>query len=175
VASDLLQQLRDIHLPDPPGLWPPAPGWWLVALLLLGLLGWLILQGVAAERGRRPIRRARRLYDDVYRRHQSGELSLRDYLHQSNELIKRLLIHGLHEDAARRATGDTWLELLDRHMSEPVFSRGPGSALGDGRFRPDVEADASGVHEAIRELLERVRPAARPRAAGIRAASRTAP
>jgi hypothetical protein len=161
----MLQQLRDIHLPDPPGVWPPAPGWWLLTLVLLGLLVWLTLRGVTAERGRRPIRRARRLYEDVYRRYQSGELSTRDYLHQSNELIKRLLIHGLHDDAARRATGNAWLELLDHHVSEPMFSRGPGAALGDERFRPDVEADASGVHQAISELLERVRPAGRSKAA----------
>ncbi|MGH8629975.1 MAG: DUF4381 family protein, partial [Burkholderiales bacterium] len=28
--------LRDIHLPAEPGLWPPAPGWGLLALLLMG-------------------------------------------------------------------------------------------------------------------------------------------
>ena len=29
-----LQALHDIVLPTPPGLWPLAPGWWLVILLL---------------------------------------------------------------------------------------------------------------------------------------------
>jgi hypothetical protein len=161
MAADLLQQLRDIHLPDPPGLWPPAPGWWLVALLMLGLLIWLAALGLAAERGRRPIRRARRLYDGVYRRYQSGDLTIREYLDQSNELLKRLLIHGLGDDAARRATGPAWLALLDRHMDEPAFSDGPGAALGDVRFRPAVEADASAVHQVVSRLLARIRPPSR--------------
>lgn len=37
-----LEQLRDIHLPDPVGWWPPAPGWWLLGLTILGLLVWAL-------------------------------------------------------------------------------------------------------------------------------------
>ncbi|MFU8816633.1 MAG: DUF4381 domain-containing protein [Pseudomonadales bacterium] len=158
MAVDVLQQLRDIHLPEPPGLWPPAPGWWLLALLLLAALIWLGARMLAAARVRRPIRRARSLYDDIYRRHQGGEISTRAYLDESNELIKRLLIHGLGDDQARRANGEAWLALLDRHADEPAFTSGPGSALGDARFRPDVTADTAAVHQAISRLLARIQP-----------------
>jgi hypothetical protein len=158
MAAEVLQQLRDIHLPEAPGVWPPAPGWWLLALLLLGALVWLTVRLVTAERKRRPIHRARHLYDELYRRHLSGEVSARDYLHQSNELIKRLLIHGLGDDSARRAHGPEWLALLDRHADEPAFTSGAGSALGDARFRPDVDADTAAVHEVVSRLLTRIRP-----------------
>lgn len=33
-----LQKLRDIHLPDPVRFWPPAPGWYAVALIVFLLL-----------------------------------------------------------------------------------------------------------------------------------------
>ena len=36
-----LEQLRDIHLPQAVHWWPPAPGWWLVAALVLALTVWL--------------------------------------------------------------------------------------------------------------------------------------
>ena len=46
----------------PPGLGPPAPGWYGIAVLVLGLTGWLFL------------RRRRRLARNLYRRQALDEL-----------------------------------------------------------------------------------------------------
>lgn len=159
MAADPLQQLRDIHVPEPPGWWPPAPGWWLLALAVLAAAVWLLWRQRLAARRRRPVERARRLYADVYRRYQEGEISGREYLDESNEVLKRALIHGLGEQQARRATGEAWLELLDAHLDEPAFTRGPGRLLGDARFQPRLAADVAALHPLLERLLGRLTPA----------------
>lgn len=165
MSPDRLQQLRDIHLPDAPGWWPPAPGWWLLAVTAAALLLWAAWRLRASARRRRPVVHARRLYAEIYRRHRAGEMGERAYLDASNELLKRLLIHALGEDAARRASGDDWLRLLDRHAGAAVFSEGPARALGDARFRADLSADTEAVHERIEALLARASaPSAAPEA-----------
>ncbi|HET9483332.1 MAG TPA: DUF4381 domain-containing protein, partial [Xanthomonadales bacterium] len=47
-------QLRDIHLPAEPSWWPPAPGWWLLAILVIAALVFLVR---FAWRKRRELRR----------------------------------------------------------------------------------------------------------------------
>ncbi|MEQ8861069.1 MAG: DUF4381 family protein [Pseudomonadales bacterium] len=156
MAASELQQLRDIHLPEPPGPWPPAPGWWLLAALLLAALGRLAWRLYARHRRGRPLRYARTLYADIHRRYQAGAIDAREYLDETNELLKRVLIHGLGERQARRATGTRWLQLLDQHLEVPAFSRGPGQALGNGRFQPVASADPEQVHPVVERLLSRL-------------------
>lgn len=157
-AAEQLEKLRDIHLPQPPGWWPPAPGWWLLGLLAVLGCGWLLWWWRRRRQGLRPLRHGQRLYADVYQRYRAGELSDREYLDASNELLKRILIHGLGERAARRASGQRWLELLDHHLGEPAFSRGPGQLLGNDRFRPAQIGGAEQLHPLIEQLLGRLSP-----------------
>ncbi|NNM51668.1 MAG: DUF4381 family protein, partial [Pseudomonadales bacterium] len=48
---DWLKQLIPDHRPPAAGIWPPAPGWWILSLLILALLSWFIY------RRRQPYRR----------------------------------------------------------------------------------------------------------------------
>jgi hypothetical protein len=163
-AVDQLQQLRDIHLPETPGWWPPAPGWWLVAAALLVGVAWLVWRVVQRRRRGRPLRWARSAYENIHRRYAGGEIGARAYLDETNELIKRALIHGLGDDAARPASGEDWLALLDAYAGEPAFTTGPGRALGDDRFRPDLTAQPEALHPLVERLLGQLR--APPSASG---------
>lgn len=178
MAAEQLQQLRDIHLPDPPGWWPPAPGWWLVALLVAAAMAWLAWRACANYRRRRPLRQAQRLYGDLYRRYRRGELSPQAYLQETNELIKRVLIHGLGEHRARRASGEAWLALLDAHLQTAEFTSGPGRALGNSRFRPESAATLPAADEdrmnEVHRLVERLLYHLAPDSAGAGPAEQAA-
>lgn len=158
MQPDLLQQLRDIHVPAAPGWWPPAPGWWIAALALLGVLAVLVRLGRRAWRRRGPIRRARALHALLVARCRAGELDGPEYAHAANELLKRLYVHGLGIGAARRAVDQDWLTLLDSALGEPAFSQGPGRVLGADRFAPDPAVDAEALARLVDRLLRRVSP-----------------
>lgn len=153
MQPDALGQLRDIHLPAEPAWWPPAPGWWLLALLALGAVVFIAQRGIRAHRKRRPLRRAVQLYEEIYQDCRCGKLSPEAYANASNALLKRLLIHGMGVDAARRASDAAWLDMLDAYLGETGFSEGPGAGLGNRRFRPDAEIDVDGLHELMTRFL----------------------
>ncbi|MDH3641403.1 MAG: DUF4381 domain-containing protein [Gammaproteobacteria bacterium] len=158
MQPDLLQQLKDIHVPTDPAWWPPAPGWWLLAVVaVLGVL-FAIRHAYLYHRRRRPIRHARRLYKALYERLDAGELPAQLYVHESNELLKRLLIHGLGRREARPAANSAWLQLLDECYGSPAFSEGPGQILGNERFRPTPTIDTESLHGLLASFLGKVRP-----------------
>ena len=158
MQPDLLQQLRDIHLPADPTWWPPAPGWWLLALACLGLIVWAGLKLLAAYRRRKPLKLARSYYDQVYAAFGRGEIDGPDYLQQTNELLKRLYIHGVGDDDARSANDERWLSYLDEQAGSNQFTAGPGAQLGNQRFCPRPEADPDALHPLVSELFRSARP-----------------
>ena len=53
-----LAGLKDIHLPPEPGLWPLAPGWWVVIILLAAGLALSLWWAIRCYRSRRYRREA---------------------------------------------------------------------------------------------------------------------
>ncbi len=158
MQPDLLEQLRDIHLPADPSWWPPAPGWWLLALVAIAGLVYLVHLGRLAWRRRRPLKAARHLYAAIHTEYAQGTLTDADYLHRTNELLKRLVIHGLGNAGARSANDTRWLELLDGLAGTREFSSGPGVALGNQRFGPRPCAEVDALHALVEKFLREVRP-----------------
>ena len=153
MQPDLLQQLRDIHLPADPAGWPPAPGWWVLALVGIGLAVWGFRKLREAQRRRQPIKLARRYYDEVYASFARGEIDGPAYLQETNELLKRLYIHGIGDDRARSANDANWLTYLDERSDSTSFTDGPGAQLGNQRFRPTPDADPDALHPLVAELF----------------------
>ncbi len=160
MQADPLQQLKDIHLPVPPGWWPPAPGWWLLFALLLAGVGWGLLWLKRKRAKSAPLRQARHLYQQVWQEFQAGHLQPLEYLHQTNELLKRAVVFVEQQQDAGRIAASTsdqdWLLLLDQYSQTNSFSNGPGSVLGNRRFAPATEFEPHAVHQAVEQCFTKV-------------------
>ena len=157
MQSDPLQQLRDVHMPADPSWWPPAPGWWVLGVLLVFLLLWAYRKYRSVQQRRVPIRMAQSLLGELYGHYQRGSLSAMDFLQQSNELLKRLLVPALGHQRFARLSGDAWLEQLDQLSRSDAFTNGPGRVLGNERFRADPEVDVDALHQQLQRTLKKVR------------------
>lgn len=152
---DRLAELRDIHLPAPPSWWPPAPGWWLLAVLLLVALAGLGWLWVRRRQRLAPVREALLELEQAYGEWQANRRAT-DYLYRVSTLLRRSLL--VREPPARVAalSGRAWLQRLDAVAGGEEFTRGAGQVLGDGVYRRNPELDADALYALSRRTLRRL-------------------
>jgi len=159
--DDALKQLHDLHLPEAPGIWPPAPGWWLLGFLIATLVCALVSRVYRMHRRGRPFRLAQRRLDHLLAQAREQRLAAREFADLVSALLKRALIHGAQRHDVASLTGAAWLVYLDKLVKSDVFSNGAGAALGDGRFTRDFQWDPNGLHAAARDALRAIGKSAR--------------
>jgi hypothetical protein len=163
--------LRDIHLPDAVSWWPPAPGWWLLAALVLAGLAVVALRYYRERRRRAALRGLRAVRAAL----DTGAEPVR-CLQQVSMLLRRFAMTAAAPDADRPAevaglVGERWLAYLDSSWDRDAFRRGPGRLLLAGPYgRPDTvtRADVAAVADLVTQWL-RTQPAVPllPRRAGV--------
>ncbi|KTD76360.1 DUF4381 domain-containing protein [Legionella waltersii] len=111
--TEPLAQLKDIHLPDPVGWWPLAPGWYVLVVIALlfffGLFVYLMKRHVNSL----PKKQALRLlqnYKEQYAKDKNAQLASA----RVSELLKRVaLVYYPRMDVASMH-GDTWIQFLNK-------------------------------------------------------------
>lgn len=149
--------LRDIHLPGQIPFWPPAPGWWILAALVLGSVigGWLLYRR-HAEMKRSATRLARIELQQIISRYESDRDAL-DLLRQLSVLLRRLSISLFPRTEVASLTGQAWLEFLDRQSRLEQFSTGTGRLLAEAPYRREVSsAEAEQVLGFCRQWIDAV-------------------
>ena len=152
--------LRDLHLPEPVGWWPLAPGWWL--LILLAIIA--IAYGLVRAYQRRQRNAARRYALRELARYEAEYLEHRDPVtlgKQLSELLRRSMLAYAPRTEVAGLTGEAWLRWLDRGMPLPYFHTDGGKSLLQLPYRrrddfADVDIDAllAAVRMRLRVPLE---------------------
>jgi hypothetical protein len=147
-------ELRDIHLPPHPPLWPPAPGWWLLAFLLLLALCWGTWRLYRAWQRRR---RRRRLIEEVEKA--LAEAAAADPVRRlvlQSELLRRWARR--FRPQAVGLTGQAWLDALDEGLPDRPFDSDAGRLLLQGPFQSASPTAALAELDALvrRRLLAEI-------------------
>ncbi len=142
--------LRDIHVPADPAWWPPAPGWWLLAMLVIVVLA-IALRVLHRRLGERRWRhRIVAELDPIVARHARDRDDVRLAGDLSNLLRRAACVL---DPAAVALHGEAWLRFLDSRIGGDAFAQGVGSVLVDAPWRRSAELDADALVSLVRRWL----------------------
>jgi hypothetical protein len=147
-AQDPLAQLQDIHLPPEIGVWPPAWGWWVLALLLVAIVSTLIFF-VNRKKSRNAYRAlAIAELNAIQTKYPAEQNS--EYLQNLSIILRRTALSGFGSQFNPSLKGNDWLLWLDEHCPKAngQFSKGVGSALLIGPYQKSPEFN----REALQKL-----------------------
>ncbi len=165
-----IPQLRDIHQPPSVGLWPPAPGWWLLGLLLIVTLVQALRWGLKRWGNGAYRRAARRELDRAWQDYQETN-DLQHYLQRFADILKRTALAGFQHERVAGLTGERWLTFLDstiRFHNGERFHSSLGQLLLTGPYQPhqphqqpqqpNREADIETLHHMGLTWIRKHRP-----------------
>ena len=132
-----LSNLRDIHLPEPVSAWPPAPGWWILTVLLISLTAWLswkLWKKYQQKHLYRISNLSMNQLQEEFADHQNSHLLIRQY----SSLLRRIALAQFPRQQVASLTGTSWLEFLDRSASTNLFNAELGQLLINSPYqKPD--------------------------------------
>ncbi len=105
-----LENLRDIVVPEPPALWPPAPGVWVVLIIALAIATavFLLWRRVRAR--------------SAYRRAGLALLKTARTTRDVNVILKRVALAVYPRPTVASLYGDDWAAFLDGSCRRTSFS-----------------------------------------------------
>jgi hypothetical protein len=143
---DPLAELRNIHLPDPVSSYPTAPGWWLLATLILVCTYLLIRWLIRYWRSNRYRRVGISQLNEIFKQFEANE-DAKQYLASFSELLKRLALTIYPREQVASLTGEEWVAFLDRSAKSKAFSMGAGQVLMYSTYEREASFDVQELHQ----------------------------
>ena len=155
-TADQALQLKDIHLPNSPGFWPLAPGWWILLAILLFFIIWLTIKLKQKAKQRKHRQR-------IFDQYKALEEKLLDNPNNENiavinTFLRQLAINKYPRSDLASLTGKKWLAFLDQSGKTTKFSKGVGQILIEAPYQVELspEFKLSDFTQLIRVWIKKI-------------------
>lgn len=149
---DLLSQLRDIHAAPQASWWPPAPGWWVLAFLLLLMLVWVGRKLLTRYRVRSRRKKMLGWVDHLNATIDPGR-DPQAYLSTLNRIFKLVALRAFPERQCAGMAGPEWSAfLMDKMKKSPSVEA--LNVLASGPYDPAPQFDAGIISELSRAWIK---------------------
>ncbi|MDD1605206.1 MAG: DUF4381 domain-containing protein [Methylococcaceae bacterium] len=128
--------LKDLHLPEAIGWFPPAMGWWLVVVLLPLLIVFLYWCYQRLTR-KTALKTAKKLLAKI----KNSSMDNAQKLTELSALLRRVAISIAPRTQTAGLTGQAWLAFLDSSLKNAPFTKGAGRCLVDAPYRPSAPSE----------------------------------
>ncbi len=164
-----LNDLKPLHLPPEVGIWPPAPGWWLVILTAAAFslaAGWTL---VRCRRLRAYRRQALRVLERCFRdaRAREDSAALADYLQACSAVIRGAALRAYPREWVAPLTGERWQGFLRLTARDPAQAELLVRVLAEQAYRPCPTGDLTALHRAACHWIRQHPPLNRRLAAAL--------
>jgi len=148
-----LDSLRDIHLPEDPGFWPPAIGWWIV-----GVLSSLVIVSIVVGIWRwyskaLPLKEFRKQILSIPVVGLKSDSDRQSAIFSMSASVKQLCVFLMGRETVASVSGQSLLVLLDKISASTYFSNGPGKIFASGSYQLGAEGDLVELRRGLVEKL----------------------
>ena len=131
--SELLTRLEDIVEPAPVSWVPQTVAWWVLGVVLLGLIFFLAFGVIRRWRSNRYRREALEELAAIEKRLRAGDHGA---IVTVAVVLRRVALHIAPRERVASLTGEKWLGFLNGHVRDSVFTESAARLLIDVAYAP---------------------------------------
>lgn len=150
-----LAALKDIHLPEAPGFFPLAPGWYislaLVGLMIIFLVTFLRRKWIAGRPKREALHLLADLQTDFIRTGDSQQASAK-----TDQLLKRVALVYFPRTEVAGLYGEQWIDFLNKTSKKIDFSP-EAPMLIEWPFQPNQQRDITPLFSKAKQWIQQRR------------------
>ncbi len=144
-------QLRDIHMPEVPSIWPLAPGWWV--LIVVALISVYFLYKIWKKQHHKKQlimlmqQQLTTIHDEFRSNKDKHKLAV-----AVSDLLKRFVRFVLKDSSATSLIGQDWLDYLNSKSNTDVFNKFK-VPLTQAQYIQSPEFDVPSLIAAVRNYF----------------------